>query len=362
MANRNRKSLAGLTIHPVLDLFPAQVAGPEFEALCDDIQANGLKRQPARTTGAKPQLLDGRSRIAACERLGLPFEFEEIPPDQAEAFVISLNLRHRHLSTSQRALIAAQLAAMKPGQHVEGADDVTQDQAAERLNVSPRLVRAAKRVWESGDERLIQAVRTDAMAASAASTLLGRPERERERTLALVAEGSTFAKASRTARTAAPARRGTSKAYDVVLLSSPTAEPVPLGEDAHLWIVVKPRELADAQRVARELGCRYAGMLAWPGGAEGEADGVLIEDMALVLHATRGKPKQVQTPHGCIVTRAEELRAVIADACPGSRLDFHAKGATAEGWLAKTAPRRRSNGARSAGRSRKTAAKATVAA
>lgn len=59
----------------------------------------------------------------------------------------SLNLHRRHLSESQRAMVAAKLAALPVGANQHRSIDLpTQAQAAEMLNVSvPSLKRAAIR-------------------------------------------------------------------------------------------------------------------------------------------------------------------------------------------------------------------------
>lgn len=50
--------------HHETELFPL-LRGPEFEALVEDIRANGL-REPVNLFEGK--VLDGRNRIRACEK------------------------------------------------------------------------------------------------------------------------------------------------------------------------------------------------------------------------------------------------------------------------------------------------------
>ena len=64
--------------------------------------------------------------------------------------VLSLNLHRRHLSESQRAMVAANIATLGQGgdrksdQTANLRFEITQPQAAEKLNVSRRSVNTAK--------------------------------------------------------------------------------------------------------------------------------------------------------------------------------------------------------------------------
>jgi len=83
------------------------MANDEFPWLIDDIKKNGL-REPIITYEGK--ILDGRNRYRACVEAGVKPMFREYDPakdgDSPVSFVISLNLQRRHLSSSQRAMIA----------------------------------------------------------------------------------------------------------------------------------------------------------------------------------------------------------------------------------------------------------------
>jgi hypothetical protein len=99
---------------------------------------------------ARP-LIDGRHRRRACDELGIPCAAREWRGDESEiiSFVVSVNLRRRHLSESQRAMVAAKLATLPSGVH-QGAQICapSQSAAAEMLNVSRRSVQSAKRIRE----------------------------------------------------------------------------------------------------------------------------------------------------------------------------------------------------------------------
>jgi N6-adenosine-specific RNA methylase IME4 len=87
------------------------MADDEFEALKADIAANGL-REPI-WLHPDGRILDGRNRYRACCDLGLVPEYKTWDGNGSlAAFVVSLNLHRRHLSSSQRAMIALDVLPM----------------------------------------------------------------------------------------------------------------------------------------------------------------------------------------------------------------------------------------------------------
>ena len=168
-------------IHDVANIFP-EMGAAEFNALCADIAANGLREAPWLYQGA---VIDGRHRIRACEKLGIPCPTRVYSGDDPVSFVVSLNLHRRHLSESQRQLVAAKLAtAEHGGDRKQGANvrlEVTHAKAAELLNVSERGVDSAKRVLREGADELVRAVESGKVSISAASTISEVPkEQQRE--------------------------------------------------------------------------------------------------------------------------------------------------------------------------------------
>jgi site-specific DNA-methyltransferase (adenine-specific) len=96
-------------LHPACLLFP-RLEGPELHALADDIRRNGLLN-PIVTLGGK--VLDGRNRLEACKLAGVKPRFVEWTGSGSPlAWVVSTNLIRRHLSASQRAVVAFDLLPM----------------------------------------------------------------------------------------------------------------------------------------------------------------------------------------------------------------------------------------------------------
>jgi hypothetical protein len=95
--------------------------------------------------------LDGRNRYLACKVAGvdpLGSQYETFQGKDALAFVLSANLRRRHLDTGQRAMVAAEVAKLPRGGDRSKAsfEALTEAQAAKALNVSEGSLQRAKRV------------------------------------------------------------------------------------------------------------------------------------------------------------------------------------------------------------------------
>src|SRR5882757_3080944 len=91
--------------HPLSAIFPL-MPDDEIAALAEDITANGL-REPIWLLDGK--ILDGRNRYRACVLADMDPRVEHFRDSDSLGFVISKNLRRRHLTTSQRAMVAANI-------------------------------------------------------------------------------------------------------------------------------------------------------------------------------------------------------------------------------------------------------------
>jgi ParB-like chromosome segregation protein Spo0J len=95
-----------MELHPVCNFFP-EMQPDEYRSLVEDIAKNG-QLNPIWTY--KGQIIDGRHRYRACLQMGIAPRFQEwTGQGSLTAFVVSLNLHRRNLSTSQRAAIAVEV-------------------------------------------------------------------------------------------------------------------------------------------------------------------------------------------------------------------------------------------------------------
>jgi N6-adenosine-specific RNA methylase IME4 len=170
--------MTALEFHPLAAIFPL-IEGPDFDELVTDIRQHGLREPVVLFEG---RILDGRNRYRACLAADIECRFETYQGVDPVAYVVSLNLRRRHLDESQRAMVAAKLATLKRGDNQHSPiGETSQARAAEVLNVGKRSVERAADVREHGAPELVHAVERGAVSVSAAADVAGLPQdRQRE--------------------------------------------------------------------------------------------------------------------------------------------------------------------------------------
>lgn len=91
-----------LEAHPLANLFPTPTDA-EFLALINDVLENGLHDPIVLYQG---KILEGRTRHKVCRAAGLQPRYMEYVGDSPVAFVLSKNMHRRHMTPSQRAVLA----------------------------------------------------------------------------------------------------------------------------------------------------------------------------------------------------------------------------------------------------------------
>ena len=142
-----------MEFHPMANIFP-MLGVEELGELADDIMLNGLHQPIVLYQG---QILDGRNRYQACELAGIEPDCTEYEGDDPLGYVLSLNLHRRHLTASQRAALAAEIANLDMGanQHSQGDQNWSPSsnrEAAEKLDVSKGYVIDAKKIQRESPE------------------------------------------------------------------------------------------------------------------------------------------------------------------------------------------------------------------
>lgn len=182
-----------MKFHEYANLFPMM---PEMDLmrLAEDIKEKG-QSDPVITLDG--MILDGRNRYKACEINGITPRCEEYSGDDPLGFVVSHNLHRRHLSESQRALVAAKWARLKHGsdgfrgnQYKSGKSPIgdspqtettTRNKAAELLKVGTTSIDRAKRAMKHGIPEIVSMMESGEISALAASQVSQLPKDEQSK-------------------------------------------------------------------------------------------------------------------------------------------------------------------------------------
>jgi ParB-like chromosome segregation protein Spo0J len=187
--------MTDIKIHPLAELFPL-LGGTALLELADDIKANG-QQQPI--LACRGTIIDGRNRLRACELAGVEPLFlirDDMTEQEITSFVISANLHRRHLTTQQRAHIAAELAnGTWGGSRSKGSNDLlpideapqeakplTIKEAAAALNVSEPSVKRAAAIKRSDPEAHVAAMRGEVEVLRKAREIQRRVKAEKRAT------------------------------------------------------------------------------------------------------------------------------------------------------------------------------------
>jgi len=165
-----------LKIHPLAHCLPS-MPDDQYEAFKEDIAGLGVLEPITLLDG---MILDGRHRYRACQELGIECPTRTVSDVSPNDLVRSMNLYRRHLTGSQRAMVAASL--LEPfEQEAKERQDATipekgqkgfksnvreifpphtkaTDRAGEALGVSGRSVRDAKVIQTEGTPDEIESV------------------------------------------------------------------------------------------------------------------------------------------------------------------------------------------------------------
>lgn len=160
--------------HPLSEICP-DIEGTEFSALVEDIKRRGLVQPLVMYQG---KILDGRNRWRACQKLGIKPKTVDYRGDDPIGHVLALNLSRRHLTESQRAMVAAKVATLTQGRPATLPDTVrppSQSDAAKAVKVSERSVRDARTVITDGTKSLAKAVERGEIPVSVAAKIAKTP-------------------------------------------------------------------------------------------------------------------------------------------------------------------------------------------
>lgn len=184
-------------LHPLCSAFP-EMLKHEFNKLKGSIKRHGQEMPIMMLDG---QVLDGRHRMKACLELNVEPITQEYSGSDPLGFVMMMNLERRHLSTSQRSMVAANIANMPVGKPNSAnlQNNNSRAKAAQQLNVSERSVNAAKKIQATAPSNVLKAVESGELSLNAAEKIVNsvEPEVSEVLTLAELKKAATAARHTR---------------------------------------------------------------------------------------------------------------------------------------------------------------------
>ena len=143
-----------LVPHELAEAFP-DLTEKAYQELLVDIRDNGQLVPIVLFDG---QILDGKNRYRACEELGLKPITQEYRGTNPAGYVISLNINRRHLTASQRAIIADKISQWSTKGNNRHGGTKTQAEAAEQMNVDSGSVKMARRTRRQAPKEVYEAM------------------------------------------------------------------------------------------------------------------------------------------------------------------------------------------------------------
>lgn len=342
-----------MQFHEVANIFP-MMSAEEFDALKLDIAQNGLI-EPIWTYDGK--IIDGRNRYNACQEVGIKPQFREYAGQGGAAlvaFVVSLNLKRRHLNQGQLGFVAIEvesvlsaLAKERQGTRNDIVEKIPQsemgrsrDQAAAIVGTNAHYVTDAKRLTAAAPE-LAARVKSGEMKMPAAIQEMKRAQivahlEAVETKQAKEIEGVydvividppwPMEKIEREERpNQAEFDYPTMKLEDIYKLEIPHAE------DCHIWLWTTHKFLADAIDLLDFWGYNYVCTFVWhkPGGFQ--PFGLPQYNAEFALYARHGSPKFIDlkdfklcfdAPRGAHSEKPEHFYNMVRRVTAGRRLDM----------------------------------------
>jgi N6-adenosine-specific RNA methylase IME4 len=280
-----------LEFHQLANIFPL-IEGETFDSLVADIAMHGV-REPIWVYEGK--ILDGRNRWRASQLAGVECPKRDYVGSDALSFVLSLNLKRRHMSAGELAFVALEIekyeakqAKLRQGARTDIKEFLPEcfgqqarDKAASAVGVSPRYVQDAKKI-EKNAPHLAAEVRAGKKTIQQANREVKEQEREqrREENRKLIETAQTpvvFAGQAKFATIVIdpPWDWGDEGDADQLGRARPTYGTMsfdellalPVGEmadvDCHLYLWITNRSLPKGFALMERWGFRYITALTW---------------------------------------------------------------------------------------------------
>jgi N6-adenosine-specific RNA methylase IME4 len=359
-----------VNFHPLANIFPL-IDGQPFADLVGDVIKHGVREPVWLYEG---QILDGRNRWRAAEVAGVECPTVEYKGDDPLEFVLSLNLRRRHMNASQLAFVALEIEKYEAGLAknrqrggqggvllpalVPEAKGEAREKAAAAVGVSARYVQDAKKI-EAAAPELADAVQrgTKTLTQAVREVKESAREQRREENRELISQVPSPARSAAKFATIVidpPWDWGDEGDADQLGRARPTYGTMTFEQlmslpvenmadvDCHLYLWITNRSLSKGFALMERWGFRYITALTWCKPSIGMGN-YFRGSTEHVLFGVRGsqqlKRKDVGTwfaaprgPNGHS-SKPSDFYPLVESCSPGPYLEMFARTERA-GWLA----------------------------
>ena len=340
-----------MEFHELANLFP-MMKPEELGDLVADVKKNGLI-EPIVLYEEK--ILDGRNRYLACGEAGVKPHYDYYKGDDPIGFVISMNLHRRHLNETQRAVVASRIANMRQGERTDiqpsaNWQKVSQQEAADQLNVGSRTVARVKQVERQAPE-LMPKLESGEMSAHEAVKIIKKAKRDEDiRAQIKEIEQNDFMPPSRVYDVIVidppwpygtkydPLGRRAANPYPEMSLDEIKAIDLPASDDCVLWLWTTHKFMRYSFAILDRWGFRDVAIVTWVKDRMGLGTHIRSQSEFCIM-AMRGKPtinltNQTTIVHGALKEHSrkpDEFYNMVDTLCVGYKLDYFSR-EQREGW------------------------------
>ncbi len=353
--------------HEVANVFPL-MEGEDFDQLVEDIRANGLREAIILHEG---RIIDGRNRYRACLAAEVePCFVTWIEEGSVIDYIVSLNLHRRHLTPSQRAVVALDLlplyeeearqrqldlAGTRPNTGFDREiDDLREiipegrarDKVAGKIGANPHYVSDIKSIAAKSPE-LIDQIRQGQMSIPEAMREIAKAKREEK--IEGIATGRIVLPEGKFEIIAIdppwpygtdydPEGRRAASPYPEMSLEDIAALKLPAAEDSVLWFWTTHRFMRHSFAILDIWGFRDVAILTWRKDRMGLGSWLRSQSEFCIM-AVKGKPPVKLTNQTTVIEGAlrehsrkpDSFYELVEGLCVGRKLDYFSREAR-EGW------------------------------
>jgi len=348
-----------LESHKFADIFP-MTEGEQAEQLKLDIKENGLQQSVVLFEG---KILDGRNRYRACKEIGIEPRIEYYKGEKPLEFVISGNLKRRHLTADQRAVIAQEVMPMleaeakkRQGSREDIVEKIPQGskersavKAGKMFNVNEKYVRDIKKLKEEGRQEKIEEIRSGKTTLQDVKKQdrLEKLQKQKKELDSNIQEKPTGL--FDVVVIDPPWDYGTDENYNPNSFRGTTPYitmneqqirniNIPAEENCILWLWTTNRFLPESFNLLKEWGFELKSILTWDKQHMGIGRWLRSQTEHCLL-AIKGKPYYNNTKYSTLLSekrtehssKPESFYKMVDEICAGRKLDYFAR-SKREGW------------------------------